>query len=860
MYFRFFRIVPISLLFCAYIVQGFTVLYAQGGDNLQAQLGKKPHLSLVLSGGGARGFAHIGVLEILDSAHIPVNLIVGTSMGAIIGGLYAAGYSPKELAKMAVGTNWNDVFNLNDDSHRPERSFGKKDEKASLLSLRFNGFFKPVLPQAISSGQRLTMLLNSLVINAPYGAQEDFLHNMRVPFVALATDIVTGSRILITHGDLTAAMRASATVPLRFNPLVHDSALLADGGLLSNIPIDVAKDSAGADIVIASNTTADLRNRSEIASPWDVADQVITLMMRKENIAQMKRADLIMTPELEHGTPDDFSKADFYIETGRQAARNALPQLREILARNPGSLQESNPSEEKTLLPILEEIKIFGNPVSLKDSLSQIGRAAEGKALTNSSYKTDIEIPILSLLRNHGYSLARVDSVRINPKFDRAEIFLDEGRIGSINVKGLHSVQEELVIREFNLLPGEIFRADAGEKGLRNLTATGYFSFASLELVPSPLWRGTQFPMREDTTISGFTDIPVSASATSLLITVEERATRILRLAALADNEFGAQFSMQYANENLFGYGTEFSVTGGLGGLSRYALIQIATPQLFLSFTTFDLGLYAGFKDISVYTLTPDISTGKFTAHVDDVVREARDIGGRLRLGGEVGRLAIVTGEIRIERQRSYSTITQEIIDPIATLSALKGELLVDSRDDAAYPHSGTLLQGNYEIGTGLLGGSERYTKIYGLFEQVLSVSRLHTFIPKVAIGLGDRTVPRLEQFDLGGIESFYGLNAYELRGKQMVQGSLTYQVAIPDALFFPTFVTFRYDLGAMWTEPESIKFEDFIHGGGVQIGFKTPIGLARFAIGENFRFAKSISKPLLLNNPIFYFSIGANL
>ena len=213
-----------------------------------------------------------------------------------------------------------------------------------------------------------------------------------------------------------------------------------------------------------------------------------------------------------------------------------------------------------------------------------------------------------------------------------------------------------------------------------------------------------------------------------------------------------------------------------------------------------------------------------------------------------------------MERQRSYSIRTQQVSDPIAILSALKVELTVDSRDDAAYPHSGTLLQGNYEIGTGIFGGAKRYTKIYGHFEQVLSVSRLHTFIPKVVIGLGDRTVPRLEQFDLGGIESFYGLNAFALRGKQMVHGSLTYQIFIPNALFFPTFVTFRYDIGAMWVEPESIKFDAFVHGAGAQIGFKTPIGLARFAIGENFRFAQSKAKPLLLNNPIFYFSIGANL
>ncbi|MFI5264661.1 MAG: BamA/TamA family outer membrane protein, partial [Candidatus Kapaibacterium sp.] len=685
-------------------------------------------------------------------------------------------------------------------------------------------------------------------------------HNMKVPFVALATDIVSGTRRLITYGDLTASIRASATVPLRFNPLAHDSALLVDGGLLANVPIDVAKDSAGSDIVIASNTTAELRNRLEIESPWDVADQVITLMMHEKNIEQMKRADIIMTPELEHGTPDDFTKADLYIEAGREAARKALPKLLDILSHSAPVAHETNIADDRTLLPILREIGIYGDANIPKDSLMNICIAAGGKMLTTTSYKTDLEIPLLTFLRKHGYSLARIDSVRINPLRNRAEIFVDEGRIGSIMIVGLNSVQKELVMREFTLLPGDVFRAEAGERGLRNLTATGYFSFASLELIHSAKWKGTQFPIRNDTTFTEYSSPLVSSSATSLQITVEEKPTNILRIAALADNEFGAQFSMQYANENLFGYGTEFSLTGGIGGSSRYAIAALSTPQLFLSFTTFDFELYSGFKDIPVYSLNTDIPQGKITAHVDDVLREMRDIGGRLRLGGEIGRLALATVEIRIEHQHTYSTLTKNIADPAALLSALKGELTIDSRDDAAYPHSGTLLQGNYEVGTGILGGSRRYTKIYGLFEQVLSVSRLHTFIPKIAIGFGDLTVPLQEQFDLGGIESFYGLNAYEMRGKQMVQGSLTYQVAIPAIPFFPTFVTFRYDLGAMWSEPESIKFEAFIHGAGVQVGFKTPIGLARFAIGENFRFGQSPKEPLLLNNPIFYFSIGANL
>src|SRR6185436_114112 len=128
------------------------------------------------------------------------------------------------------------------------------------------------------------------------------------------------------------------------------------------------------------------------------------------------------------------------------------------------------------------------------------------------------------------------------------------------------------------------------------------------------------------------------------------------------------QFSIQYANENLFGLGTEFSMTGGIGNLSRYAVAELSSPQLLLTFTTFDLKAYAGFKDISVYSLVPDIPNGKIRSTVTDVVREVRDGGMMFRLGGEVSRLALLTGEIRMERQRSFSTGTQNLIDPTSTL------------------------------------------------------------------------------------------------------------------------------------------------------------------------------------------------
>ncbi|MBS1904183.1 MAG: patatin-like phospholipase family protein [Bacteroidetes bacterium] len=833
----------------------FTLLLgANAFGQLSRELPRPPRIALVLSGGGARGLAHIGVLEILDSANIPIDLIVGTSMGSVVGGLYAAGYSTHELERITTETNWSDILSLDDDSHRSERLPGQKDEKTSLLALRFNGFFNPVLPVAISSGQRLTMLLNSLVLSSPYGTRDDFLHDLRVPFIALATDIVTGTRRMLTSGDLTSALRASATLPLRFSPLVTDSAVFVDGGLLANVPIDIARDSAHATYVIASNTTAELRQRNELNTPWDVADQVITLMMRRENAAQLKRADVIITPELEHTLPDNFLNATYYIELGRVAARAALPKLRALLASSETAEPVSAPDSE--IIPVLREIRLHGINGSTRDSLQLLVNRVRGNRIGWHSLDAMILAPATEFLHRKGYSLARVDSaVIVSPK-SRVDLYLDPGYISEIRINGLHTIKPIVVQNQLPFAAGDILQRRDCERALKNLTATGFFSFANMSF--SEVGNGRPIvTMRMDTPIVSTRSVTVPTGTAIVMLNLEERATQVLRLGGLADNEFGTQFSMEYANENLLGLGGGFSLKGGLGPLSRYAELSIGGgPPLF----RVEAAAYSTLRDITVYTFHDDIPHGTFTSSADDVVREIRDFGASAHVSLNIGRDASFAGEYHIERQRSYSLHTREYVSPAQLVAGLRGIVTYDSRDDEDYPHVGEFVEGFYEIGGHFLGGEVGYTKFGITLEEALPLSRLHNVLLKASLGVADRTTPRQDQFSLGGITSFFGLNEYELRGKQYVTGSVGYQIAIPNSLLFPTFVLFRYDLAGTWTEPTSIKFQSFIHGVGGEIGFKTPIGLARFGIGENFRFAQSMTNPLLLNTPRFYFSIGSNL
>lgn len=834
-------------------------LYAQmsGSVSLAKQLGKPPRFALVLSGGGARGFAHIGVLDVLDSAGIKPDLIVGTSMGAVIGGFYAAGYSPKELEKFAIETDWAEVFDLEDDSKRKERPLQSKDESNAILSMRFTGFFKPVLPKAIASGQRLTMLLNSYAVRSPLGTQDDFIEDFRIPFVALSTDIVSGERILFTHGDLTSALRASSTVPLRFNPVAIDSALLVDGGLLANIPVDVAKDSANAEFIVAVNTTSPLRHRYEVNSPVSVADQVVSLMMQHENDKQMGLANVVVTPD-SLGASDDFTHIEKIIEEGRNAARRQLASIKASLAKLP---EEVNTSGDKNtpLLPVLVDLRIYGAGNQTEELTASAIQAFRGVAVTSASCKDQICRSVLDSLRLMGYSLARVDSIRVVKKYSRLELFIDRGYISDVTVKGGEVVDEEQVKRIFPLSVGDIFRSDVSDKGLRDLTATGYFSFASLDVDVPHAPTSLTVINAEDSTRSYINTNSVVNGA-SLRINVEERAMNVLRLGLLADNEFGAQFSAEYANENIFGLDAEFSIKGGIGSLTRYAVASILSQRFLSLFSTFLLQGYSNFTDISVYDVQNNIPDGKIESSIIDVNRETNDIGTRLRLGGEIAKQASLTAELRAEAWRSVSTQTKNTVIPRQWVNAFHAEFLFDSRDDADYPNEGTYLKTYYEVGSKQLGSEVSYTKLFAQFTPSVTISRLHTLIPSVALGVADKTMLQFQYFSLGGISSFYGLNEYEKRGRQMVQGSMTYQVKIPYIQLFPTYFSVRYDLGATWLEPEQIKFSAFVHGIGAQFGFKTPIGLVRFGIGENFAFADDDKKPLLLNKPRFYFSIGAKL
>lgn len=286
----------------------------------------RPRVGLVLSGGGARGAAHVGVLKVLDEMRVPVDAIAGTSMGAVVGGLYASGMSAKEIEALMDSVNWQDAFR--DRPPRAELGFRRKQDDRNFLvryslGVREDGF---VLPQGLVQGQKLEQVLRNAAL--PVAEVQDF-DRLPIPFRAIATDLETGEAVLMKSGDLVTALRASMSAPGVFTPSQREGRLLVDGGLVQNLPIDAARE-MGVDVLIVVDVSFPLYSRDQLASPLEVTNQAFAIMIRSRTLEERARLggrDIVIDPPLGKLTSTDFTRMTQTARAGEQAARAAGARL-----------------------------------------------------------------------------------------------------------------------------------------------------------------------------------------------------------------------------------------------------------------------------------------------------------------------------------------------------------------------------------------------------------------------------------------------------------------------------------------------------------------------------------------------------
>lgn len=282
-----------------------------------------PKIGVVLSGGGARGSAHLGVLKALEDMHIPIHVITGTSMGAIMGGLYSSGLSIDEMEAILAQTDWREV--LDDRPPRRLLPYRRKVDDQSFLTrfeLGVNGG-SIQLPSGLITGQKLNLVLQRLVLRS--AGTEDF-SQLPIPFAAVATDIETGDMVVLKRGDLGLAIRASMSIPGVFSPVSLDGKLLVDGGLARNLPVDVAI-AMGAEVIIAVDVGQPLYGQEELDSISRITNQMVSIPFRRNVAEQLKQVTVLIQPDCGDFKSSQFDRGSELVPVGEAATHAVANQL-----------------------------------------------------------------------------------------------------------------------------------------------------------------------------------------------------------------------------------------------------------------------------------------------------------------------------------------------------------------------------------------------------------------------------------------------------------------------------------------------------------------------------------------------------
>lgn len=849
-----------------------------------------------MSGGGARGISQIGILEVLEKNNIEPELIVGTSIGSLVGGLKSSGYNSKEISDLFKKINWANVLKLTNTASRENLYFEqKKIQDKSLISLSLDGF-KPILPSSLSNGQSILDIINVEILNSRYNTKNNF-SDLKYPFISVATNIDNGNSEVLTEGNLSEAIKASITFPLLYSPTYFNGKNLVDGGLTANIPVQQALD-YGMDFTIVVNSTSPLKTSEELINPLNTADQILSITMDKLNDLQISMADFVFTPDIGNYSSTDYSKIDYLINKGREEAENKITEL--ILKLDSLEYYSSayfnnfviNPQifldgisdindevyklinkkdivrysdVEKVLKylyktgnyanvfaeisnvnsqaiiniigipnPELNSIIIYNNP-GISDSLIiSFENKYFGKSL-NTFDNLKLYDDLLGDIRSKGLSYIEITKFFYDYNSKNILIYFSNGKVNEIEINGNFRTNNSFIERELKVSENKIITKSDIEQSIKNLSSTNLFSQVSLFFV-------------EDN------------EKKKLKLNLIEKNTRNIRLAIRSDNERNFQGLIDIRDENFLGSGNEIGISGSGSLRNREFKAEFRSNRFFDTYLTYNLtGLYS-FNDINTYKELINESRGEFVREKTGTYRDIKK-GLRFLLGSQLEKLGILYSQLIYEFYNLNTISGEEILSDNLRIIKLKFGTLIDSQDKIPFPNEGSLLNLYYETSQDNLGSNVSYSKIFINYEQYIPIGNRFTLKPRFIFGFADRTTPFQEQFSLGGETSFFGMVEDQLRGRQKLETSLELRYMLPIKIFFDTFLKFRYDLGRVWENAEDIRFKDLRHGIGMSISFDSPIGEASFSVGRTFLVNKGFTDKSFIFGPYtFYYSIGYDL
>ena len=814
-------------------------------------------IGLALSGGGSRGLAQVGVLKAFEEAGLKVEAIAGTSIGGLVGGLYACGYSAEDLEDIVKTLDFSELF-----SNRPKRTSmlltQRPEMERFLISVRFDGL-KPYIPQALTTGQKLSDFLTDLTLRENYLSGGDFGH-LRIPFCAATTDIVTGNEVILSKGILADAMRSTMAFPLAFTGIEAEDMILMDGGLVDPIPVNIVRNMIEPAIpVVAVNTTSDLMPKNEIRGPMDIANQVTSIMSMDKRATALESADIVITPAISGYDGADFERIGDLIELGYFAGLDAIPEImgkigevrsndslyitevsittispdvgKEAFIMQTG-LMITRGELEKMTAERYRQYDLFSISTEVQPGEDTIGRYSRaslkiemtpkpnaddlvlsfrGNSIFDDSTLTDIikggrelfssediisfSDSLESLYGAKGCDLAHVSSIDYDPPRNLLEISIDEAIVEEIRVIGNRRTKNWLIRSNLSLKKGETINSGEVRNGIANLFATDLFERVTVGIMPAH-------------------------SGADVRVSVKEKKYTQLRLGWRWDDEYRSEEFVELLDNNLFGTGQEILAHAQYAKRRQKYEISMKADRFFSTYLTYKARGFYNILDRKLYDRYGES---------DSSYREDR-YGFEFMVGQQIARFGTVTAEIgwsEIKSKYHPGDVTDRL-----KLRTLTLRSLVETIDKYPLPNSGKKHLIYIQQSTDILGGEKRFTKLFSSIESYFAFRGRFNFHPRISAGITETegNIPLPEKFYMGGHYSFYGYRTNEMSGDQIILGNMELRYKLP----FRLYLSGRYDLGEVFDDIDDIRLKNVHHAYGLSLIYSSPVGPIDFGYGKS--------------------------
>ncbi len=778
---------------------------------------ERPKIGLVLSGGGARGFAHIGILKMIDSLHIPIDYIAGTSMGGIGGALYAIGYTGKELEDMAFQNNWMEIL-----SDKPSRSlqpyFQKIENGKYQVELGLQGLV-PTIPSGLIVGQRLSLLFSSLTF--AYESVNDFDH-LPIPFRCVAVDLNTGNEVVIKKGSLAQAMRATMAIPTIFSALTWGDSLLVDGGIVNNLPVDVVK-KMGADLVIAVDVGETPSEPKQITNILDVFQQTLSIVGLERWRENVTRADILIQPDLTGFSIADFEndKIKSIVQRGDQAARenlDALQALKDEYMRM--SSDEATDSVSSDGRPRIGEIRITGLMSTSEKKIRSNLQVHEGDPLDVPTIEDCLNTMMTEgLCEDAQYEVRPLsdESVRLNVRIRKPRA----PQIFRISVDGHRNLPFGFVYRMLGVNPGDRLNLENLNNHIMRMYGLGYF-------------RSIRYAFE-----------PAGEGRLHMKVQVEERPKRQISLGVRYDDFHNLIIAAGLQTTNFPLAGMCFKHELQFAGLWHFRS-KVFYPSRTLNLPVYPL-LQFEYKSIPTDIFSTD---GRRAARYDD--RSAA-------VGVGVGFLLSHTFNAEILYQYELMDAEPSIAIPDSSLTLrwedrlryFRATMDIDGLDDILLPRNGFMVRGRFEGSYLRLESGIPYTRLSLSTDFYKTFFQRHTLRVYGFYGTSSSELPVYKYFNQGRPNTFVGMQYDQLRGSQLSLLRIDYRYEFKNNLFITLMGNLAFDfeyrfLGDLY-KAYNLK--------GIGVGFKlyTPLGVfdAIYGRGDKNMIADGGMQD------VFYVSVG---